>query len=305
MKQLLLALLITGSAISESPEIDLNNNETVVVLDLHGVVITTNKRAAFKLLGGFNLLKLAWKEHLNPKNLSKYLKKRLYQLLDTIKPRIEQNNLLAPQDDEGNIVPQLMEDLLNGSLPPAAILDAVKDFAQDNPSWFKSRIEHILLNNLAKMIFTPKLFVHIHDLRPEARQFVKECKLKGYRVGILSNWDSESFELIKEKYPDFFALFNPEDICISGTKHCSKPDPCIYTFFDTFSTKPENIWFIDDQEVNLMTPQSMGIRTILYKPKKTFGGLHTKFPRFPVIRKAPDLEHKQHVSMQQISLSNS
>ena len=39
-------------------------------------------------------------------------------------------------------------------------------------------------------------------------EFAKECKRKGHKLYVLSNWDKESFALVKQTHPEVFGLFD-------------------------------------------------------------------------------------------------
>lgn len=255
-------------------------NKKVIVLDLHGVVLTTNKKAALQTLGLKNILFYVWQQKVSPHMLMKVLKERLYRLMDTIKP-LENSSEHFACDDHGQRLPQHMINFLDGSQSPEEILQELTTFIRGNPKWFKSKAEQIIMLKLATLLFTPELLSKLHAIRPQALTFVKECIKNGYTVAILSNFEAKTFEIIKNQNSDFFDLFDPKNICISASAKGLKPHEKIYTFFDQFNVPYDAITFIDDQYENLIIPQKKGVNVVHFKTSKSFGGLLTRYPVFP------------------------
>ena len=255
-------------------------NKKVVVLDLHGVVLTSHKKAALQALGLKNILFYIWQEKISPHRIMNVLKGRLYQLMGTIKP-LKNNSEPFACDDHGQRLPQHMINFLDGSQSSEEILQELTTFIKGNPTWFKSRAEQIILFKLVTLLFTPELFAKLYIIRPEALTFVKECIKNGYTVAILSNFDTKTFEIIKNQYADFFNLFDDQNICISAITKASKPHKEIYTFFDQFNVAYNDITFIDDQYENLIIPKEKGVNVVHFKTSKRLGGLLTRYPAFP------------------------
>lgn len=232
-----------------------------IILDLHNVCIMTNRRAALK--------------QLPPKDLAYYLvlfpfqnpQKSFYKVLHAIKPLFTIDAAHHPHDDHGNLLPMLMCEWLNGTLTNSDILSTISTGCNQHPEWFKYTVEKNMVLALARMLFTPHSFITLHGLHPDAHNFVQRCKKAGHKVYVLSNWDADSFALLQKKYSAFFDLF--DGIGISGSMHCAKPHPDIYTqLLTTHKLKKEDCWFIDDQLVNLQTAQQIGINTIHCPAKK-------------------------------------
>ena len=116
-------------------------------------------------------------------------------------------------------------------------------------------------------IFSPASFIKTQQWIREGVKLVKECKAKGHKIFILSNWDSNSFELLKQRCPSFFALF--DGIVISGDVRAIKPDPAIYQhLLDTYSLKADECAFIDDLEENIKAAEQLGIFGIHLRKKQ-------------------------------------
>lgn len=88
-------------------------------------------------------------------------------------------------------------------------------------------------------------------------EVVSSVQKKGYRVGILSNLRKIDWELVNSKYDmhmfDFFFL--------SYEMHLLKPDKAIYKqVIETLGVEPENIYFFDDLEENVLGARELGIQ---------------------------------------------
>lgn len=252
----------------------------VIILDLHGVVLASNKKTALQTLGLKNILFYIWQQKVSPHVLMKVLKERLYLLMSIIKP-LENPSEPFARDDHGKKLPQHMINFLDGSQLPEEILQELITFIKGNSQWFKSRAEQVIMLKLVTLLFTPELFAKLYTIRPQALTFIKECIKNGYTVAILSNFDAKTFEIIKTQNSDFFSLFDQENICISATAKALKPHEKIYAFFDQFNIIYSDITFIDDQYENLIIPKQKGVNVIHFKTSKRFGGLLTRYPAFP------------------------
>ncbi|MGB8367313.1 MAG: HAD-IA family hydrolase, partial [Candidatus Babeliales bacterium] len=117
------------------------------------------------------------------------------------------------------------------------------------------------------LIFTPEEFYQMMKFNSNAIKFVKKCKENGHQVYVLSNWDKESFGLLRKKYQNIFDLF--DGIIISG-EHCStKPSKKIYQKLITqYNLNPEECIFFDDQLENCIAAKAFGIAFVHYKKDK-------------------------------------
>ena len=93
-------------------------------------------------------------------------------------------------------------------------------------------------------------------------EWITQLKAEGYRLYGLSNWSSETFPLVKDKYPVFQML---DGIVLSGEERIGKPDLRIYQILlDRYALKPEESVFIDDRLSNIEAGQQLGIHGILF-----------------------------------------
>ena len=96
----------------------------------------------------------------------------------------------------------------------------------------------------------------------ETVAIVRELKLAGWQLSLLSNFSIEKFNLIRSKH-DFLNLF--DDLVISGEHKTIKPDPAIFDItLQRINRKAEECLFIDDSLENINTASKMGFHTIQF-----------------------------------------
>ena len=95
----------------------------------------------------------------------------------------------------------------------------------------------------------------------DTHQFIRELKDRGIPIYLLSN------------APDYFAEWAKgyeiisyfDGVVFSGPLKMAKPEPEIYRYlFDTFSLKPEECFFLDDKEENILAGQALGMDGIIF-----------------------------------------
>lgn len=256
----LTSLLVIASAPQES--IAPHKDAIHVIFDMNGVLVTD--RGHTKILGIKPFIEYALLHTLslkNPLKIKQVLRKKLFDFMLEVQPK--QQHDCVTYDTQGNELPPLMCDWLKGSQSCSQILSKVEAKALEK----KLGIEQQIVTSMCRMIFTPELFIQTQHWAQETLDFVAELKADGAHVYILSNWDPESFKLMRTTYPETFALF--DGILISGDAHMVKPDTAIYEhMLATFNIDRHNAFFIDDQEPNVQAAQYIGITSILCKPQK-------------------------------------
>ena len=139
----------------------------------------------------------------------------------------------------------------------------------ENPahaSFFKSEYEKDVIKHGAKYLLLPAPIASLTYLDMCGFEFVKLCKANGIRLLILSNWDPESFNSIKAKFPEIFSLFNEEDIFIPTIIGYMKPESgCYARVIEMGNLNPKKTLFIDDSEVNARAAISAGLQSIHHK----------------------------------------
>lgn len=213
-----------------------------IIFDLNGVLFKTDK---MYVAGKVGIFSLAWTAISTGQNPQTYF----FNILDTIEPFTQTN--IKTCDDKGNELPGVMCDWLKG-IPSKKILKRIS----------KSIGKNNTISKLASILFDPQTAVKSQKLIAQGTSFVQKCKDKGHAVYVLSNWDSESFDLIQNLYPEFWCLF--DGILISGDCGLIKPDTKIYSYFlKQFKLDPSTCFFLDNQIENIKAAQEVGIKGTL------------------------------------------
>ena len=117
---------------------------------------------------------------------------------------------------------------------------------------------------MARMMFAPQRFAATQKLAKDAHRLVKQLKEQGHRIYVLSNFDTESFDLLRQKYKKFFDLF--DGIVTSGQAKLLKPQKEIYTYIlSKYGLEGHECIFVDDQQINLDGAAQYTIDGILCK----------------------------------------
>ena len=231
------------------------STNTHIIFDLGGVLVDTNKSSIFWQLG--------------PKKLALYclltgksphaLKRTLYMVMNSVERH--SNIIDQAYDDEGLPLPSIMYNWLSGKQNNKQILTKLTHAIAEHPEWFVSHAEQIIIQNLVNILFTPQKFISTRTFIHKGINLVKWCKEKGFKVYILSNWDSESFALLRAQNPAIFDLF--DGIIISGDHNCLKPNAELYhILLKTFNITPDNCVMIDDRIENIQTARTLHIHGI-------------------------------------------
>jgi len=237
-----------------------------ILFDLNGVLVN----ASSYFLGiHISPRHLTFMWELGPINFLKYLilarksplalSRAFYVLLDKVDPTSINSTGTRNNKD---LLPGLMCDWLKGTKTGAEIEQMINDYLNVHEQEFMA-IERLLFRKLAHALFDAHTYQNLCTVAAQAIEFAAACKARGYRIGILSNWDPASFALLQEKNPKLFNLFDEKDIFISGHMHLLKPDPAIYQ--EVLKHIDGVILFIDDQHENIEAAQKSGMQTFLFE----------------------------------------
>jgi FMN phosphatase YigB (HAD superfamily) len=254
LQKLLLSLLLL-------PYITYTDN---FIFDLGGVLIDTDSMASMNCIGIKNIAQCMFHLKKSPFSINNHLKRKLFDILDEVAfmNKFESKPTEIGYDEQGNQLPHFMCAWLAGTMSSQSIRSHLLSAIHNHPEWFDHTAEKKAIVNLITMIFTPKQFVETRKIYVEGIAFIKACKNKGHRIYALSNWDAESFALLKEKFSYLFDLF--DGIIISGITNTVKPSPTIYsTLLRSYDLNPKKCWFIDDQKENVVAAHQAGINAIV------------------------------------------
>ena len=92
---------------------------------------------------------------------------------------------------------------------------------------------------------------------------VRRLKEAGYGVYGLTNWSSETFPLVKDKYAIFKQL---DGMVVSGEEHLLKPDAAIYKcLLERYGLRAEESLFVDDNLANVEGARAVGMQGVQFK----------------------------------------
>ncbi|MCC7414871.1 MAG: HAD family phosphatase [Epsilonproteobacteria bacterium] len=231
--------------------------QKAVIFDIGGVLAASDKLQAFKATGPHHFF---YYFSANPCMISgsteKIRNQLLYPFLRSCMPYTATD--CFAYDEFGQRLPQLMVEWMTGRLSCRSLRAICKENCALYSSWFVSPAERDLMYGMTMMMFTPHHLANTQQLLYKSLDFVRACKASGYKLYILSNWDSESFPELVKKDPDLFALF--DGIVISGDCGYVKPDPAIYRhLLNTYNLDPHDTFFIDDVIQNVHAARDAGM----------------------------------------------
>lgn len=102
---------------------------------------------------------------------------------------------------------------------------------------------------------------------PDTVAILRELKACGTPLYALSNWSAEMFPHAEAKY-DWLELF--DGIVVSGRVQMVKPDRDIFEYLmDTYGLQADDLFFIDDNEPNVLAARSYGIHAHRFEEAAT------------------------------------
>ncbi len=249
-----------------------------IVLDLGGVVFDTDE-SQFKRneissrTALFYGIRTVLHGQLSKAKISRHIRKRWYGTLtkasqynnNSFELLDSKGNMIAMKDDLGLSLPAYMMEWMCGNRPNIEIKTEISNAIAANPSWF-TMFEQTFMSRMARGIYTPERFAASRVRIESTIKLAKKLKKQGHPVYVLSNWDAESFAIMREKHADFFDLL--DGWMISGEVHTAKPSPDIYELF--MQKYPHDCYcFLDDQQANIDAATACGwcaIKTVTRKP---------------------------------------
>jgi len=236
------------------------------IFDFGGVLVLTDTMVSFRHIGMMNAVECSFRLGINPFYLDQHIKTTLFAILDEIEKvhNLSQANAYhQAYDEKGNELPCILCAWLQGTMTSSEIKALVEKEINLHPEWFGCHAEQRIIQNTTRLIFTPELFASSVRVSHAGIAFIKRCKREGHKIYGLSNWDAESFALLKEQHPELFDLF--DGIIVSGEVKANKPHATIYQILlERYQLCAENCWFIDDQKENVEAAQKLGINAIVH-----------------------------------------
>ncbi len=159
-------------------------------------------------------------------------------------------------------------DWIIGNISGHEIVQKIKETIDTNEFdfFFKNKQERNLIKHGSELILLPEKLVMLTQLNQDGFEFVKKCKRNGIRILFLSNWDPESFVLIKDKFQELFRLCNSDDIVIPAQIGFIKPDLRAFDYMiKSLKCDITKTFFVDDSSTNVAAAQKYGITSILHQ----------------------------------------
>jgi len=104
---------------------------------------------------------------------------------------------------------------------------------------------------------------------PNMKKFLEKIsRIKKYKLFLLSNTDSPHITFIDNNFPFVRLLKNR---ILSYKVHMAKPQKRIFKYtLEKYNLDPEETVLVDDMKDNILSAQSLGIKTIHYKNHRKF-----------------------------------
>jgi len=231
--------------------------------DIRHILLENSGSAAAKEVGVSNMFWYTVKHQKTPNHIE--IQNRLFEFMDycTQKPRG-----LALLNNE--LMPYLMCQWASGKITAQEIIDTLFNYKKEIKEFFVSTEEKNLVLGALNLL-KPEVICRIQ--KPNNKMihlFQKYCEALPDKVYILSNWDSESAELIYQKYPEIFDKINHDHIFFSSKIGKLKPEIAVFNYVTHhLKLKPQTCVLIDDSPENVRVAKSLGWKTVLHKDSET------------------------------------
>ncbi len=244
-----------------------NNNIDTLIFDLFGVLFKFDTIPSIRYLGICDIIWYYFRFQQNPF-------KRALNVLDKMRREVpgEYQDLMTYKGE--HLLPESFVNWQKGYTSRAEMVSKIHRYIHllQSENYFVNDYDRKSIESLLMLFAHPSQLIdsfyppsYIIDL------IEKIYAQKRYKLYIISNIDTETFNLISKRYESFFALF--DGFVASCNVHKIKPDPAIYEYaIHKYNLVPERCYFIDDQKENILAAQKLGINTLLCpKPSKLAG----------------------------------
>lgn len=231
-----------------------------IIFDFNGVLFNISRSKAVGKLGFGKLLSYTFSG-----NDAHDLENKMFELLYSLdgKPSVQGDTLIPLHKDKP--LPNIMCRWLRGEITGEEVIKTLHNHITklDQENFFESSAEKKLITNLVDIFFDTSVRATLYKPLKKGIALLKKCKNEGHKVYLLSNIDQELINLLQEKHPDLFNLF--DGIVVSSTVGMMKPDANIYRYtLSHFSLDPATCCFIDDQPENIQGARNAGIQGVVF-----------------------------------------
>lgn len=244
------------------------NSKTNIIWDLSGTLLKpSSAQLSVQEMADYSLVFYLWSGKKDPSTID-LLALSILNLLGEQSGNPSQIIRLHT----GDAVPQIICSYVGGHLTADEswqyVQSALRQWISTDPPE-KDQYSHI--ERVLKAFFTPEVIEECMAPMPESLALLKEVvQNQNNGLYILSNWDTESFDLTYKKfYTSLFCHFPQDHIVISGWAKALKPQPRIYDYLlNKCQLNPNSCFFIDDQEENIVAAKAWGIESALFRTQK-------------------------------------
>lgn len=246
--------------------------QTTIIFDLGGVLLAQSRAGFIRNLGLGTLFSYAVLDRTAFWRFSQALQDLIFSVCSQF--ACDRDPLFKiTYTPEGVELPYILCAYQAGRITSAEILAQLPDVLSvcRKKGIFVSRRQELLVERAIEGIFNAEFIAnYIFPMRPSI-EILKELwcikNLDGsrkYRFLALSNWDKESFAIVRKRYEKELSYF--DGMVISADVGTIKPNLEIFEYtMGTYNLRPEECIFIDDQYENIVAAKTFGIdRSILY-----------------------------------------
>ncbi|MFA5998821.1 MAG: HAD family phosphatase [Candidatus Babeliales bacterium] len=220
-----------------------------VIFDLGGVLFTTSTGAKVSTIAPTILKNPTLLYYMIGLNI----KQELFNLLDKVPAKTTESMY-----NEGKKLPQIMVDWMTGRPSNQVRLEVLRQIRKSRHS---DSVKN-LFRSISRLMFDPATFANSQTPIKPMVDLVKKLKKNGYKLYVLSNWDNESFTLLKKQHAELFSQF--EGIMISGQENMGKPNPELYKrLLEKYNLDCSQCAFVDDETNNTQAAEKLGINSIV------------------------------------------
>ena len=234
---------------------------TTVIVELDEILFTVQEASVQSKLGKYSA------DH--------YIK-RLFDIVNTVEVPYQP----APVFYKEYLLPAAWRLYLLNEYSSNIMHQKVTKAIKEQTSWLWP--ERAILLHAASIAFNPQKEVAQLVPLTQGHALIQECARKNkVQLFLFTNKNSETMQVLKENYPDFFALF--KEIIISGQLKQLKPSKQAYAaLIRKYKLDPATCYVIDTKRDYLTAAQNLGM-TCLSCPHKDFSQLRQQLMRHKLI----------------------
>lgn len=268
-------VLFNGASPEKMPHFEITpaqeGNFNTVIFDVGDVLFSVSRSAKRNIF-----LTLFWENptlipNLVHKACLTDIKKDLFTMLDHVSAHSTEKMY-----NQGEKIPQIMVDWMNGR----SSQDLIKAIDLHLECGSYSETDKVCFRKITRFMFEAEQLTGAMEPIKPMIQLAQALKAKGYKLYVLSNWDHESFEIMRTKHSAVFDLF--DGIMISGKEKMGKPHKHFYNkLMNRYNLRPEECIFIDDEQYNTKAAEQLGIRSVW---KRSVNSVLTQLQELRVIK---------------------